>query len=68
MKKILALILASLMLVACVACGNNQTNDTTDPVVTIPEETTEPVVEQEEVGVSKEKQAFKLPKELVDLE
>ena len=27
MKKILALILASLMLVACVACGNNNTND-----------------------------------------
>ena len=29
MKKILALILASLMLVACVACGNDQTDDTT---------------------------------------
>ena len=42
MKKILALILASLMLVACVACGNNQTNDTTDPVVTDAPETDAP--------------------------
>ena len=42
MKKILALILASLMLVACVACGNNQNNDTTDPVVTDAPETNAP--------------------------
>jgi len=41
MKKILALVLAALMLLACVACGN--TNDeTTDPAVTDPTETNAP--------------------------
>jgi hypothetical protein len=47
MKKILALVLASLMLLACVACGN--TNDETtlpaDDVVTDAPETEAPIVE-----------------------
>lgn len=34
MKKILALVLAALMLVACVACTNNTNDDTTDNTVT----------------------------------
>ena len=46
MKKILALILASLMLVACVACGNNTTDETTlDNTVTDAPETEAPAAD-----------------------
>ena len=46
MKKILALTIAALMLLACVACGNNQTTDTTvDNTVTDAPETDAPAVE-----------------------
>lgn len=59
MKKILALVLASLMLLACVACGNT-TDDTTDPVVTDAPETNAPEVDDVKVMTYAEYDAAEL--------
>lgn len=59
MKKILALVLATLVLLACVACGN--TNDeTTEPVITDAPETDAPAVDEVKVMTYAEYDAAEL--------